>query len=306
MQTEQSLGQQLKYQLKYGSMTVKLIFVNVGVFIFIQLLEVIARLMGGSVAVILTDLNREIFTLPTEFLLFVTHIWGLFTSIFAHFGFMHILFNMVFLFFAGRMFEQIFGAQRLLYTYLVAGIAGGLIEVLAHLIFPGLPDGSLVVGASGSIMGIFIAIAFYRPNLTINFFGIIQIRVIFIALLYLLSDFINLGAKDGTAHFAHLGGAIIGLLSIQNLHSRTNIVTLAERAGNGIVYFFKRLFGAKQSRLKVIKNKTGKNYKTDEEYNADAKIRQEEINRILDKISKSGYDSLSKREKDFLFTQSKK
>jgi predicted DNA-binding antitoxin AbrB/MazE fold protein len=161
------------------------------------------------------------------------------------------------------------------------------------------------VGASGSIMAIFSALAFYRPNLTVNLFGIFPIRLIFLAGIFILSDLISLGLDDKTAHFAHIGGVIIGLLSIKNLHSKTNIVTGFQRFIESIGGFFSGLFKPK-SKLTVKKGgATNARFKTDEEFIVEAKLRQQKIDAILDKISKSGYESLTKAEKDFLFQQSK-
>jgi hypothetical protein len=213
---------------------------------------------------------------------------------------------MIFLYFVGRMFVQFFDQKRLLYTYILGGIGGGLLEILAHLIFPTLRNETqVVVGASGSIMAIFAALAFYRPNLTVNLFGIFPIRLIFLAGIFILSDLISLGLDDKTAHFAHIGGVIIGLLSIKNLHSKTNIVTGFQRFIESIGGFFSGLFKPK-SKLTVKKGgATNARFKTDEEFIVEAKLRQQKIDAILDKISKSGYESLTKAEKDFLFQQSK-
>ncbi len=304
MQTQQTLGQQLMQFIRHGGMTVKLIFVNTLVFLLIQLISITGNMIGGTAGVLFDTINTRIFALDTYLSGFVLHPWGLFTSIFAHFRFTHFLFNMLFLYFSGRMFEQVFDRRRLLYTYLLGGVAGGIFEILSHLVFPGLSDGYLVVGASGSIMAIFIALAFYRPSLTVNIWGILPVRIIILAVLFIVYDLVSLGMHDGTAHFAHIGGAAIGLLSIQNLHSRTNIIAVTERIGNAVALFFQRLFNPRKTHFKVYHNKTGQTFKSDEQYNVEAKKRQQEIDRILDKISKSGYESLSKAEKAFLFNQS--
>ena len=300
MQTQRTFIEDLKHQYKYGGMYIRLIFINTIVFLALNILLVFGRLMGAepSVAYYL----GKIFALSTDGMEFITHPWGLFTSIFAHFGLWHFIFNMVFLYFAGRHFERVFNQKRLLYTYLLGGIAGGLLELIAHLVFPALHGtSSVIVGASGSIMAIFIAIAFYQPKLTINLFGILPIRIIIIAVIFFVSDFLSLGRADGVAHFAHLGGALLGMISIQNLHSSRNIINWAHRWGDAIIRMFSR---KSQPKMKVKKGGNVR-FVTDEEYNASAKERQEMTDRILDKISKSGYESLTKKEKDFLFNQSK-
>ncbi|OFZ54621.1 MAG: hypothetical protein A3D92_06400, partial [Bacteroidetes bacterium RIFCSPHIGHO2_02_FULL_44_7] len=242
--------------------------------------------------------------LYTNLWAFATHPWGLFSHMFVHFDALHVLFNMIFLYFAGKMFEQFFDQKRLLYTYLLGGIFGGVLEILAHFLFAKTElSGSVVVGASGSIMAIFMAIAFYRPNITVQLFGIIPVRMIIIAGIFLLMDLFKLNSGDGTAHFAHLGGAILGMISVQRIHSSGNLITLAQRFGSFVRGLFSR---NKKVRMKAQRtSNTGSRPKTDEDYIIESKQRQDQINRILDKISKSGYESLSKAEKDFLFNQSK-
>ncbi|MGB0933589.1 MAG: rhomboid family intramembrane serine protease [Lishizhenia sp.] len=302
--------EELKYQWKYGGMHIQLIGVNLMVFIFIGLLSVFGRLIFKSPINPLDNFLANVFVLHGDPVGLATHPWGLFTSIFAHFELFHFLFNMLFLFFAGRIFLNYFSGSRLLYTYLLGGVMGGVIEILAHLIFPGLEGQSVfVVGASGSIMAIFIAIAFYRPNTTVNLFGVFPIRLIFLALLFVIQDFLSLDRSDGVAHFAHLGGALIGFLSVQNLNESKNVITSAEGIGNKFVKFFKNSKGkASKSRMKAQRGgayKKNYNTRSDEEYNQFKKSQQEELDRILDKISKAGYDSLTKKEKQLLFDQSR-
>jgi len=238
----------------------------------------------------LLDLNSS---LPA----FIRAPWGLFTSIFTHEQFGHLLFNMLFLYFSGRFFEQYFSRKKLWLTYLFGGICGGILELVANNLFPALQGTNVVIlGASGSIMAIFTALAFYQPNLQVQLFGIFPIRIYFLALFFLFKDLINIGTDDQIAHFAHLGGALFGLLSIQKMHSSKNILTRLEGFFNRI----KGLFTAK----KQPKN-TRTRFKTDEEFNVEKRQKQERMDEILDKISKSGYDSLTKAEKDFLFNQSK-
>ena len=153
-------------------------------------------------------------------------------------------------------------------------------------------------------MAIFIAIAFYRPNLKISLFGIIPVRIIILALIFIVTDLLNLNSSDGTAHFAHLGGAILGVRSIQNIQSSGNIVNRAIK----LIQSFSHVFSKNDSTtLKVKKGgrSQSKRFKPDEDYNSEKKDEQIIIDKILDKISKSGYESLTKKEKDFLFKQSK-
>jgi membrane associated rhomboid family serine protease len=301
MQAEQNLFDSIKNTYRFGGMTIRLIFINTTLFLLIQILSVIIRLMMADNSLLSVFLN-SVFTLNTDLQAFIFMPWGLVTSIFAHFSLWHFLLNMLFLYFSGRMFEQLFDAKRLWYTYLFGGIAGGVLEIIAHAVFPALQNTQIViVGASGSIMAIFMTLAFYRPNLNVMLFGIFPIRLIFLALFFLLSDLISLGTNDGVAHFAHLGGAIFGALSIRNIASKNNIMVVLQNWGDAIVKSISSLFKSSPKKPK----RSNPRMKTDEEYNLEKKSKQEKIDQILDKISKSGYESLTRQEKDFLFNQSK-
>ena len=282
-------------------MTIRLLFINAAIFLLIQILSVIIRLMMADNSILSVFLNA-VFTLNTDLKYFIFMPWGLVTSIFAHFSLWHFVLNMLFLYFSGKMFEQLFDAKRLWYTYLFGGIAGGILEIIAHAIFPALQNSHIViVGASGSIMAIFMALAFYRPNLNVMLFGLFPVRLIFLALFFLLSDLISLGMNDGVAHFAHLGGAIFGALSIRNLGNKNNIMNFIQRWGDSLGKSIKSIFKGSSKQPK----RSNSRMKTDEEYNLEKKSKQEKIDQILDKISKSGYESLTRQEKDFLFNQSK-
>lgn len=302
MQNNNNILEELKFRFNHGGMFMKLIFINVAVFLCISLLEVFGRLLGMN-----TEWLKLLFGLQANFYGLLFYPWGLFTSIFAHFHVIHLLMNMVLLYFVGKILEQFFGSKRLLTIYLLGGIAGGILEILAHEIFPLFANQSMVVvGASGSIMAIFMALAFYRPNLKVMLFGVVPVRLILLAGLYLLYDALSLGLNDGTAHFAHIGGAIIGFAAAQQAHSSVSIFARFENFIDRISSRLKGTFtSTKKPKMKVYKGGGGGSRKVDYEYNEDKKAKQEKTDAILDKISKSGYESLTKAEKDFLFNQSK-
>jgi membrane associated rhomboid family serine protease len=301
---ERKLSDEIKYQWKYGGMHIKLIGVNLAVFLFIGILVVFGRLSSASPTNLVIPFLYDIFTLKSSLTGFLTHPWGLFTSIFAHFEFFHFLFNMIFFYFIAKYFLMYFSSQRMLYTYLLGGIFGGLFQILAYAIFPALQGSeSVVVGASGSVMAVFMAAAFYRPLAEVYLFGAFKIKMIFIAALFILSDLLRMGSMDNVAHFAHLGGIAFGVLSIQKINSKNNIVNWTQVTVDNLKKSFKG-----EPKLKVKKGGAQKktyNTQSDEDYNRYKKASQAEIDAILDKISKSGYDSLSKKEKQILFDQSK-
>jgi len=293
MQSSRNFIEEIKYQLSHGTMTNRLIIYNVFVFAVILLLNIL------NLTINQISLTEYFFTLDTNIVGFIIKPWGIITSIFSHFEIWHLIFNMLFLYFSGQLFEQIFDKKRLWQTYIFGGISGGILEIAAHYLFPSFQNSDqVVVGASGSIMAIFTALAFHSPNIRVNLFGIFPVKIYLIAIFFLLNDLIGIAdPSDNVAHFAHLGGAIFGLISIQSMHSSNNILSV-------LGSFFDRI---KRMITSGKSTKSGKaKFKTDEEYNLEKKRRQEKTDAILDKISKSGYESLTKEEKDFLFNQSKK
>lgn len=300
---DRSLKEEIKYQWTYGGAHIKLIGINLVVFVLIGILMAFGRLGYGEAANPMVGVLQWIFTLHGNFIGFLQRPWGIITSIFAHFELFHFLFNMLFLYFASLLFLRYFSNTRLIYTYVLGGILGGIFQIIAYSIFPALQGvNSYVVGASGSVMAIFMAVAFYRPMERVFLFGLIRVRLIYIAGVFILLDLLRLGTMDNVAHFAHLGGIAFGAWSIKDIHSSNNVVNKVQYWVESIIKYFK-----KEPRLKVRKGGEKKTYNTasDDEYKAHKKAKQAEIDAILDKISKSGYDSLTKREKQILFDQSK-
>ncbi len=289
MNNNRNIFQELKQTFLQGKMTHRLIIVNVAVFVLIQIYLAIFRL-GGLVS---EDLPNTLFTLDTSLTGFLYKPWGIITSIFAHFDLFHLFSNMLFLYFSGKFFEQIWSGKQLLITYILGGIFGGIAEIAVQSIFYSTENnGALVIGASGSIMAIFIAVAFHSPQTQLLLFGKFSIRLYFLAIFFLIQDIIGIGTKDTTAHFAHIGGAIFGILSIVT----TKYIPSKSPNSKG---FFNQIF--KSSKKKTVAPR----FKSDEAYNQEKRTHQEKTDSILDKISKGGYESLNQSEKDFLFKQSK-
>nr|WP_299201684.1 rhomboid family intramembrane serine protease [uncultured Brumimicrobium sp.] len=298
---------EIKYQWNNGGMHIKLMGINLAVFVLIKVI-----LVFGALSVPQGYLNPmenvvfDIFTLRGDFQGFLTHPWGIITSIFAHFDFMHFAFNMLFFYFISRFFLLYFSNQRMLYTYILGGLMGGIFQILAYSIFPALQGSHIfVVGASGAVNAIFMAAAFYRPMAEVHLFGMIRLKMIYIAGAYILLDLIQMGGTDNVAHFAHLGGAAFGILSIYNIDSKKNVINFTRITVENLKASLKGKPKMKAHKGGKAAGKTTAQNLSDEEYNLNKKKKQAEIDAILDKISKSGYDSLTKKEKQILFDQSK-
>lgn len=285
---------QLKLRLRRKDAFVILLAINVAVFLLFTLLRIVVSFGQGNVGLLsVSGFFEDIFFFNTNFHFFLTHPWTIVTSIFTHVTFMHILFNLLVFYFAGEVFVHYFGSKPIIWVYLIGGITGNLFEFFINFLFYGNPSVT-IIGASGSVMAIFMAIAIFKPDLKVRVFGVLELKIIYLAAFYFLLDFVNLGTNDGVAHFAHLGGALVGFLYARN----PNLFSKLEKS---FVSFQFPTFRKKKGMKKPIYNSRPV---SDETYNARKKENQERVDAILDKISKYGYEGLSSEEKAFLFDQS--
>jgi membrane associated rhomboid family serine protease len=292
--------QDIKNQYKNGSALIKLIIVNIAVFVGLHLIGLslyLFDIQNGATVI------ASYLALPADVSSIITQPWSIITYMFLHQELMHILFNMLVLYFGGQIFMQFLNEKKLVATYLLGGLAGGLIYVLAFNIFPAfkaIMPLSMALGASASVMAVLVAAATYVPNFVVRlmFFGNVKFK--FIAIGYVVIDLISIPQSNAGGHIAHLGGALFGFLFIQQLKKGRDFSI-------GFSWFLAYLksFFKPQKKMKVVYKKTGKT-KTDHEYNAQKKSNQQAVDAILDKIKKSGYDSLTGAEKAILFDASKK
>jgi membrane associated rhomboid family serine protease len=303
---QRSLTEELKYQFRYGGTTIRLLFVNIAVFLAIRLLDVLGQLSQNT---IFHSIGENLFVLPGNFSQFLWQPWTLFTYMFAHQGFMHLLGNMLFLYFGGVLFQQLLGERKLFYTYLMGGIFGAVFQLLGNAFVPFFQfQQSDIIGASASVMAIIVALGVYRPNYVVQLFGIFPIKLMYIVLFFVVSDFLSLASLDNVGHLAHIGGALLGFLSVQKIHSHHNFMNVIEDRTNRFRVWLRKQFQPKPT-FKMYRNTQGRqsNFRpsSDEEFLAEKKQKQEKVDAILDKISKNGYEALSKEEKQFLFQQNK-
>ena len=229
--------------------------------------------------------------------------WTIFTYMFLQEDFMHILFNMIMLYFGGTLFLQFLGSKKLLSTYIFGGIVGALLYILAFNYFPFFSNEvkiAVAFGASASVLAILVAISVYAPNYSVMLFIFGKIKLKYIAIVFVLIDILSIEKENPGGHIAHLGGALWGFTYIMLLKKNKNSLKIFDSIGS----FFKNIF-KKKSKLKVEYNKQGRPL-SDDDYNKIKVEKQKKIDAILDKISKSGYDTLSKEEKEFLFSASNK
>jgi len=290
----------LKHQFKTGTALIKLIFINVAVFVLVHLIGLFIFFFTGSSG---ASLVVSWLALPSELSQLIFQPWTFISYMFLHQGLMHLLFNMLVLYFGGQIFMQFLDEKKLVATYLLGGFAGGLVYIITFNIFPvfnQLAPVSILLGASASVIAVLIAAATYVPNFTVRLLFLGNVRLKYIAIFYLVLDLISIPQNNAGGHISHLGGALFGLLFITQLKKGKDITLGFSKWLN----YFKHLFSSKKN-IRVVYKKPGKT-KTDEEYNKQKILHQKKVDAILDKIAKSGYDSLSKDEKAFLFDASKK
>ncbi len=229
------------------------------------------------------------FALPDDLLRFATQPWSLLTYSFLHSGFFHLLFNMIWLSFFGRFILNLFPARRFLSLYLLGGIFAGVVYIVSYNIFPAfLGTSGQLIGASGAVMAVMAFAALYSPNAPIRIF-FISLKLWQLAVVMVLWDLFRLPEMNNAGGLlAHLGGAAFGYYYAKNL-----------QGGRDIGLWFDRFLDLMINLLpkRMPKRTKSKRQSSPQKNN----INQQKIDIILDKIGQSGYDSLTKEEKDFLF-----
>lgn len=289
--------QKLIYRYNTADTLEKLIGVNVALFI---LTYVLIRTLGFLLQ-IPVDFFVEWLVFPKSLIELAFKPWTIITYAFMHSGFFHILSNMFILYFSGKFFLTYFSGKRMLNLYLLGAIFGALIYTLSYNLLPAFSatGRSYLIGASASVMAILVATATQAPNLQVRLFFLGNIKLWWIAAFLVTLDLVQIPISNSGGHLAHLGGAGIGYLYIIQLNKGNDI-------GNWLQSFtdwFAELFQPKtrKSKMKTV-HKTSKPNSSSTTSRSE---KQKKIDHILDKISKSGYDSLSKEEKDFLFKAGK-
>lgn len=308
----------IKLQFGYNASIVnRLIMINVIIFLAVAILKLVAFLSGSAV---LFDAVSVYVMLPSNLELLLWRPWTIITYFFYHESIWHILSNMLFLFYFGSLIEEYIGARRLTALYILGGLAGAAVFLLLFNLLPVLGTDRLTVlyGASGAVYACVVGAATLMPNYTFNLILIGPVRIKFIALFYVVLSVVSMPEGNAGGHIAHLGGALLGYVFIRQLRSGRDL-------GAPVLWvldFFQRLFDRKP-KLKVTSrnfqhttarptattSSTGLSQRSNfsnpvPSQLADGKPTEAEIDDILEKISKTGYESLSKEEKQKLFKAS--
>ena len=305
MNYSRNLSDEIKHFFRGGSVLAILMLINIGVWIVTKVVYVIFFLYNHPDVAFADSLILNYFALSSLPVDLVSRPWTLVTYMFLHIDFWHIVFNMLWLFWFGRIFLEYLTSKQLLFTYLAGGLAGGLLYILAFNIFPVFQithEQSLALGASASVMAIVTAISFFVPNYSIQLIFLGRIRILYLAILLFVFDFIAIPTGNAGGHIAHIGGAFFGYFF--SLYMRKTRYAYSTGVFTSILKKVSKLFRT-GPRVSSPHPNSGRP-KTDEDYNVEKNSRQKRIDTILEKISRGGYDSLTKEEKDFLFRSSGK
>jgi membrane associated rhomboid family serine protease len=291
---------------RYNNATIQLIIINVVVFIVLGAFTVIGQLSGLSVL----ELVPRFFVIPAPIDYFIHQPWSLITYAFMHGGFGHIFFNMLALYYFGRLFTEYLGSDKLVAIYVLGAIAGGMLYLLAYNTVPyfitinnvnGYPV--TMVGASAAVDAIIVATATLLPDYTFFLFLIGPVRIKYIAAFTVVLSFLSVTGGNPGGNIAHLGGAFIGFVYMKQLQGGSNWGIWITATLDWIKGLFKP-----RTRVKVSyrneQNRSDARGRTAPQ--SSSALSQAELDAILDKISAGGYESLTKDEKEKLFNASKK
>lgn len=273
-----------------------LLLVNALVFLLVQVFHLLGDGFGFHWIVIHPDL----FLAATDDLsILVKRPWSILTHMFTHVHFGHVIFNMFALYTAGKLFRHFADSRKLVTLYLLGGLTGLTFFLLSSLLFHASDAGGYYLGASAATMAIVLAIGTLRPDFIIKLFGVFEMRLIWLCGILILVDLISIqkGFNSG-GHIGHIGGAVFGWFYAYNYKKGKHMASWLDR-------FIQKIASVFSGSSRNVSS-AHRRPKSDEEFNAEKKKRQQRVDQILDKISRSGYESLSKEEKDFLFKYSQK
>ncbi len=271
------------------SIVEKLIIINVVIFIVTYLFNTMSFLfqIDGNFIV-------NWFSLQPDFELLLFRPWTIVSYGFLHVGFFHVLFNMLVLYYFGNLFLDFFNSKQFIVYYILGIMAGGFIYMISYNYLPGLKtQESLLLGASAGVMAVVIGIASHIPHYSMRFRFIGNVKLLYIAVVLVVMDLVQIPTGNAGGHLAHLGGSLLGL-----------VMTKYFNQGSDLITWMDQWLTKKEKRpLKTVYKSTKKKANQKKETKSEEQVR---IDSILDKISKSGYDTLTKEEKDYLFNAGKK
>ncbi len=300
---------EVKNFFKRKSLLSRLIVINLAVFLIVNIINLFYWLFNVQSPVMDQFGDTPLvyyLTVPSDFNALLMRPWSIITYMFLQQNFFHLFFNMFVLYFGGRIFTEYLSEKKMLGTYLWGGITGAFFFMLAYNVFPVFESykaSAFALGASASVLAILVAISTYVPNYTVILFIFGRIKLKYLAIVLVIIDLLSIQRGNPGGHIAHLGGALWGFVSIMLMKRGYDMNKFFD------IFNFKKLFKPflkPKSRKYSKKGFTAQRPTSDDEYNYRKARKQEKIDQILEKISKSGYESLTKEEKELLFSASNK
>lgn len=267
----------------------KLILINVVCFVLPMLIKTVLFLFNIS-----STNFFNWFELSASWIDLSTKPWSIITYSFLHSGFFHLFWNMYLLFFSSKLFLNLFPSNTFFNVYFLGVVVGGITFILSYTFFPAFQNSSpVMIGASAGVMAVFIFMSTYSPDLEIRLI-LFNVKLRYLGIAFLLLDIVQIPYGNAGGHLAHLGGAILGFYYVKQLKNGKDIGKPFKNFIDKIINIFR-----KKPKMRTV-FKREKSQKINKKV-SNAGEKQKRIDRILDKISISGYESLTQAEKDFLF-----
>ncbi len=278
---------------KHGTTLTKLIYINLGVFLLVNIALVILQLFQAQ-----TNWLYQLM-LPGSPQTMIRQPWSLLTYMFLHQGFIHLLFNILTLYWMGKIFLEYASQHALVGLYVLGGILGGLFYMLGINIFPLFANSGItfhLLGASASVMAVTVATAVFSPDRPIRLMLIGEVKLKWMALAFVVISLLQMSAENAGGQMAHVGGAVAGFIFAKRYMAGKDITEWINKIIHKTVNFFHQFGG--QPKMRATYNKRTE---SDHDYNYRKRQENDKIDKILDKIKSSGYDSLNDDEKKQLF-----
>ena len=284
-----------------GTSLMRLIYINVGMFVLIKVITLFLILFKINTALVTTYLE-----LPSNLITLIYQPWSVVTYMFLHADVMHIFFNMISLYWFGRIALERISQKQLVALYILGGLAGAAMYVLSYNLFPYFSvavQNSYLLGASGAVVAICVAAATLQPNYPIRLMFIGEVKLIWVATGMVAISIFGITGNNAGGEFAHIGGAILGYFYAKAWMEGKDYSRIVTSVIDWFTNIFKR---TPKIKVKQGGKQTASRVKTDAEYNREKRANEAAIDAILDKIKQRGYESLTADEKRELFDRSKK
>jgi len=293
----------IKRGYREASMLMRLIYINIGVLVVVRAAALVGLMIGAD-----GNLWLQWLELPSAPQLLVRRLWTVVTYMFTHYDVLHILFNMLWLYWLGRIFMEYFSSKQLVGLYLLGGWGGAALYVLLYNLLPAFNgQQGYLLGASAAVIAIVVATAVYAPDYKIGLLFLGEVSLKWVALVTIAIDLLGIDSGNAGGHIAHLGGALVGLAFAWRMRQGSDITRPLNAAIDGLYSSIKGLFAHRPTIGRPIEGEALHEPETTSNATATnpTGINEAELDAILDKIKASGYSALTDEEREKLFNASR-